>query len=90
MGSCQQHTSSNATTAPDAATKTLIFRVDDMTCGHCASAIKTAIETSLSGTTVTVDPGSKRVNVVGTDDYAAISAILVNAGYTPDAAPLAA
>ena len=90
MCSCQQHTSSNATTAPEPATKTSTFRVDDMTCGHCARTIKTAIETTLSGTTVTADPGSKRVSVVGSDDYAAISAVVIKAGYTPGAAPLAA
>jgi copper chaperone len=84
MNSHEQQSSSDATAS------TLTFRVDDMACGHCAGAIKAAIETTLSGTTVTADPGSKRVHVVGSDDFAAISAAVTKAGYTPGAAPLAA
>lgn len=90
MNSHEQQSSSDATAAPDAAASTLTFRVDDMACGHCAGAIKAAIETTLSGTTVTADPGSKRVHVVGSDDFAAISAAVTKAGYTPGATPLAA
>jgi copper chaperone len=57
------------------------MRVDDMTCGHCAGTIKTAIETALPGTHVKADPGSKLVSIRGSTDKDAISAILADAGY---------
>ena len=42
MCSCQQHsdTAAKAASAPEGA---ISFRVEDMTCGHCAGTIKTAI-----------------------------------------------
>lgn len=84
MCSCQQHsTSAAATDAPDASA--LTFRVEDMTCGHCAGTIKGAIEASLPGTVVTADPGTRNVSVRGSSDYAAIKAAVAAAGYTPSA-----
>jgi|GEM_PF-172157 len=82
MCACQQHsdTAAKATTAPEGA---ISFRVEDMTCGHCASTIKKAIEDQLPGSAVTADPTSKLVNVVGTIDFAAIKSIVSGAGYTP-------
>ncbi|WID98677.1 heavy-metal-associated domain-containing protein [Bosea vestrisii] len=82
MCSCQQHstTASTATPAPGGA---ISFRVEDMTCGHCAGTIKQAIEGRLPGTAVTADPGSKLVRVQGTADFAAIRSAVVAAGYTP-------
>ncbi len=84
MCSCQQHSSAstNATSAPEGA---ISFRVEDMTCGHCAGTIKKAIEDTLPGSVVTADPTSKLVNVVGTTDFAAIKSIVAGAGYTPSA-----
>ena len=83
MCSCQQHAPSSRATIP--AADTLTFRVEDMTCGHCAGTIKGAIEAKLPGTTVTADPGSKQVSVQGASDYAAIKAIVAAAGYTASA-----
>ena len=82
MCSCQQHSSAatGATHAPEGA---ISFRVEDMTCGHCAGTIKKAIEDKLPGSAVTADPTSKLVNVVGTTDFAAIKSIVTGAGYTP-------
>jgi len=86
MCSCEQHsrpaTDSAANTAPGA----LNFTVEDMTCGHCAGTIKSAIESALPGTTVNADPASKLVSVKGFGDYAAIKSIVSGAGYTPSAA----
>ncbi len=90
MCSCQQHSNSASETVTTPSPDGLNFRVDDMTCGHCASTIKNAIETTLPGTTVDADPASKLVNVTGFGDYAAIKAIVTGAGYTPSAAPVAA
>ncbi|MCA0417420.1 MAG: heavy-metal-associated domain-containing protein [Proteobacteria bacterium] len=82
MCSCQQHsdTAANSTSAPKGA---ISFRVEDMTCGHCAGTIKKAIEGQLPGTAVTADPASKLVSVVGSTDFVAIKSIVTGAGYTP-------
>ncbi|PZR83424.1 copper chaperone [Bosea sp. CRIB-10] len=82
MCSCQQHsgTAAKATGAPEGA---ISFRVEDMTCGHCAGTIKKAIEDQLPGAAVTADPASKLVSVVGTSDFSAIKSIVTGAGYTP-------
>ncbi len=61
----------------------LQLRVDDMTCGHCAGAIKTAIETGLPGTRVTADPASKLVSILGATDVDLVKALVTEAGYTP-------
>jgi copper chaperone len=54
-----------------------------MTCGHCASTIKKAIEAGLPGTRVEADPASKLVSVLGTTDLASIKTLVAEAGYTP-------
>lgn len=84
MCSCQQHsdTATHATGAPEGA---ISFRVEDMTCGHCASTIKKAIEDRLPGTAVTADPASKLVSVVGAGDFSALRSIVAEAGYTSGA-----
>jgi copper chaperone len=65
--------------APDA----IVLRVEDMTCGHCAGAIRHAIETGLPGTQVEADPASKLVAVRGSTDLAAIRSLVTQAGYSP-------
>ncbi|BCB17834.1 hypothetical protein OCUBac02_07280 [Bosea sp. ANAM02] len=82
MCSCQHHAKPVTETAAPAASA-VTFQVADMTCGHCAGRIKSAIESRLPGTTVTADPASKNVSVLGTADYAAIKAAIAAAGYTP-------
>ena len=84
MCSCQQHATTTSTEAQPSA-DTVSLRVDDMTCGHCAGTIKTAIESKLPGTSVDADPASKLVSVRGGADFAALSAIVTAAGYTPSA-----
>ncbi|MCV9936931.1 heavy-metal-associated domain-containing protein [Boseaceae bacterium BT-24-1] len=84
MCSCQQHstTAPVVTAAPNGA---LSFRVEDMTCGHCAGTIKQAIEGRIPGTAVTADPAAKLVSVQGSADIAAIRSAITAAGYTPNA-----
>ena len=60
----------------------LALRVDDMTCGHCAATIKSAIEKVIPGASVEADPASKRVDVKGAADFATVRAIVAEAGYT--------
>lgn len=61
------------------------FRVDDMTCGHCAGVIKGAIEKTIPGAAVHADPVSRTVSVEGVSDAARIADIIAEAGYTPEA-----
>lgn len=56
--------------------------VDDMTCGHCAARISSAIESSVPGARAVADPGTRLVSVEGAD-YATVSGIIAEAGYTP-------
>lgn len=82
MSSCHPHSTSTAETAVPSS-DALSFQVEDMTCGHCAGTVKSAIETKLPGTSVTADPGSKQVSVRGSSDFAAIQSAVIAAGYTP-------
>ena len=83
MCGCQSHSEKTTPHTQTQAAGALSFRVEDMTCGHCAGAITKAIETSLPGTRVQADPASKLVSIQGTSDRAAIVAIVTAAGYTP-------
>ena len=85
MCGCSTH-QTQATQAVDHDPTALVLRVEDMTCGHCAGTIKTAIETGLPGTSVDADPGSKLVSVRGSTDLSSIKALVTEAGYTPTAA----
>ena len=87
MCSNHQHQDSHKAdhvSGPDA----LSFRVDDMTCGHCAGTIKKAIEGVLPGVEVSADPESKLVSVKGVAEFSKLQAIVTEAGYTPSAAPV--
>lgn len=83
MCSSHQHSHDQATTA---AVSGLSVRVEDMTCGHCAGTIKSAIESSIPGAKVSADPQAKLVSVEGASDIAQISNIIKLAGYTPEPA----
>jgi copper chaperone len=85
MCGCSTH-QTQATQTVDHDPAALTLRVEDMTCGHCAGTIKTAIETSLPGTSVEADPASKLVSVRGSTDLTTIQALVIEAGYTPTAA----
>jgi copper chaperone len=85
MCGCNTH-QTQATQTVDHDPTALTLRVEDMTCGHCAGTIKTAIETSLPGKSVEADPASKLVSVRGSTDLTTIQALVIEAGYTPTAA----
>ena len=59
------------------------FKVDDMTCGHCAQSIIKAIQKAAPHAKVEADPLSKVVAVSGAIDLAAIKAAVTKAGFTP-------
>ncbi len=59
----------------------LLFSVPDITCGHCASAIRAEV-CSLPGVTgVDVDLIGKQVRVTGTADASAVRDAIAEAGY---------
>lgn len=58
-----------------------VFHVEEMTCAHCASTIRNALEAGLPGSAFTVDLDTQRVTVAG--DPAAAAAIIRDAGYEP-------
>jgi copper chaperone len=82
MSGCSTHQAESVTTAerdPNA----LTLKVEDMTCGHCASTITKAVEAGLPGTSVQADPATKLVSIRGTRDLAKVEALITGAGYTP-------
>ena len=87
MCSCQKPSNATSQTVPTPSQSGLHFRVDDMTCGHCADTIKKAIETTVPGTTVNADPASKLVSVTGPADFAALRAIVTRQVIRPARLP---
>jgi copper chaperone len=83
MCGCSTH-QSQASHVAQAVPDALSFRVEDMTCGHCAGTITNAIEAGIPGTKVQADPASKLVSVAGSTDLISIRAIVTAAGYTPE------
>jgi copper chaperone len=74
---------SQATAAPrELAADTLIVKVEDMTCPHCASTIAKAVAAGLPGVAVESDPATKLVSVRGAADPAVIASLIAGAGYT--------
>lgn len=60
------------------------FRVDDMTCGHCASTITKALKATDKGAKVTIDLAQHLVMVEPTEaDAQELSDAIAEAGYTP-------
>lgn len=70
------------TTSAAAPADSISFRVDDMSCGHCAATIKRAVEKAVPGARVEADPNSKQVTVAGSNDFARLKEIVADAGYT--------
>jgi len=85
MCGCSTH-QAQSSQAVERNPEALTLRVEDMTCGHCASRIKKAIESNLPGTRVEADPASKLVSVQGSTHLTSIKATVTEAGYTPTAA----
>ena len=61
----------------------LVFNVEDMTCGHCASAISKAVKEVEPQATVEVDLAAKTVRVDGVSNAAEIREAISAAGFTP-------
>jgi copper chaperone len=82
MCGCSTHTAAETetTTAAGAAT----FIVPDMTCGHCEKTVRGAFDKAMPGAAVDIDLSQHKVTVDG--DAARVRAVLVAAGYPPNAA----
>ncbi len=61
------------------------FRVDDISCDHCKRAIEEELDGLDGVEAVSVDVAARTVSVEGSASDAAISAAIVEAGYTPQA-----
>lgn len=60
------------------------FEVQDMSCGHCVGAITSAVKALDPDAVVTVDLGTKRVQVDSmTADAQAVKSAIAEAGFTP-------
>jgi copper chaperone len=81
MCGCSTHQPQSGTTERDPSAVTL--KIEDMTCGHCASTIIKAVEAGLPGARVQADPATKLVTIRGTRDLAKVEALITGAGYTP-------
>ncbi len=57
------------------------YRVTGMTCGGCANAVKSAIQTEAPGASVEVDLGSATVTVDGAEE-AQVRKAVDDAGFT--------
>jgi len=64
----------------------LRLKVENMTCGGCATAIRNAIARVAAGAEVKIDLGRKEVEVAGAGDEDAVRAAVVAAGYAVAAA----
>lgn len=63
------------------------FEVKDMTCGHCAGTITSAIKQMAPGATIEIDLPSHLVRVDGAPDAALIEQAIREAGYAPRIRP---
>lgn len=62
----------------------LAYRVDDMTCGHCASAITQAVREADPGAKVAVDLAQRLVRIDPAESTAdELRGAIAEAGYTP-------
>jgi copper chaperone len=59
------------------------FKVDDMTCGHCASAITKVVKDVDAKGRVDVDLAAKRVRIESTHPAEEFREAIEEAGYTP-------
>ena len=63
----------------DQSASATVFKVDDMTCSHCAGAIRNALREGIPGVAFTIDMEQQRVTVEG--DAGVAAGILRDAGY---------
>ena len=57
------------------------FKVEDMSCGHCASVITKTVKELDARATIDVDLASKTVRIESSEDRAVLAQALDEAGY---------
>lgn len=62
---------------------TLSFIVSDMTCGHCAKTITSAVLAVYPAAKVDIDLSTKRVAIANAGDRRAIISVIEAEGYSP-------
>lgn len=63
----------------------IVFRVTDITCGHCVKSITNAIAEVLPNAIISADTATHLVTVSGTDDADKVKQAIIGADYTPEA-----
>lgn len=58
-----------------------VFKIEDMTCGHCEKTVTKALAQALPGSAVTIDLAARKAFVAG--DAALAEQAIREAGYTP-------
>lgn len=61
----------------------IVFQVDDMTCGHCVRAITEAVQQADPSAKVLAEVSTHRVTIDSQSQAAALEAVIREAGYTP-------
>lgn len=62
----------------------IVFKVKDMTCGHCAGAITQALQAADPGASVAIDLASQQVRVeAASADARVLRDAIAAAGFTP-------
>lgn len=64
----------------------VVFKVEDMSCGHCVGAITKAVHEVDAQAKVEVTLEQKKVAIDSQQDAAKFAAAIEDAGYTPQAA----
>ena len=64
---------------------TSLFKVEDMTCGHCVKTITNAIKEKYPSADVNIELDKHLVKVKGVADKASLADIMKEEGYTPQA-----
>ncbi len=59
------------------------FKVEDMTCGHCAGVITKAVATVDAKAKVAIDIPNHSVRIDGSTQQQALQDAITEAGYTP-------
>jgi copper chaperone len=57
------------------------FKVEDMSCGHCASVITKTVKALDAQATVDIDLTNKTVKIDSNEERAALAQVLEDAGY---------
>lgn len=79
MCGCSEHSKHAAETTAAAGAVTL--KIDNMTCGQCASTVSGAVKSAFPGATVETDPASRQVSITGVTDLGRLASVLREAGY---------